>query len=229
VIFIDEIDAVLSLDFSVNDFFALMRAFYNQRSLNPQYQRLRFVLLGVATPSDLITDTQRTPFNIGEAITLQGFQLHEAQPLLQGLTEKVEQPQTVLKEVLAWTKGQPFLTQKICRLIRNASESIPAQQEKEWVSNLVQTKIIQNWEAQDEPEHLKTVRDRVLYSRWPKNQLLELYEQILEQGAVLVQETPLEKELILSGLVKQEEGYLQVKNPIYETIFNQEWIARNKS
>jgi hypothetical protein len=69
----------------------------------------------------------------------------------------------------------------------------------------------------------------VLYSRWPKNQLLELYEQILEQGAVPVQETSLEKELILSGLVKQEEGYLQVKNPIYETIFNQEWIARNKS
>jgi len=232
VIFIDEIDAVLSLDFSVNDFFALIRACYNLGGINSAYRRLRFVLLGVATPSDLITDTRRTPFNIGEAISLSGFKRHEAQPLLQGLTEKVENPQTVLKEVLAWTKGQPFLTQKICHLIRNASEPIPAQQEATWVSELVQTNIIDNWEAQDEPEHLKTVRDRVLYSRWPRNELLALYEQILEQGAVPVQETPLEKELILSGLVKQEkqeEGYLQVKNPIYEIIFNQEWIARNKS
>ena len=229
VIFIDEIDAVLSLNFSVNDFFGLIRACYNRRSIAPEYKRLRFVLLGVATPSDLITDTQRTPFNVGDAIQLRGFQLHEAQPLLQGLTQKVENPQTVLKEVLAWTKGQPFLTQKICRLIRDASEPIPRQQEATWVKNLVERNIIHNWEAQDEPEHLKTLRDRVLYSCWPRNQLLELYEQILQQRAVPVQETPLEKELLLSGLVKQEEGYLQIKNPIYEAIFNQDWVCRSKS
>jgi len=228
VIFIDEIDAVLSLNFSVNDFFGLIRACYNQRSINPEYKRLTFVLLGVAAPSDLITDRQRTPFNLGEAIPLSGFKHHEAQPLLQGLTPNVNHPQTVLREVLAWTKGQPFLTQKICRLIRNASEPIPPQQEASWVKHLVETRIIQNWEAQDEPEHLKTVRDRVLYSNWPRNQLLNLYEQILAQGAVAAQDRPQEKELLLSGLVEKEAGYLSVKNPIYEAIFNRDWVHRNK-
>ena len=62
VIFIDEIDSTLSLKFPVDDFFALIRAFFNQRVDNPEYQRITFVLLGVATPSELIQDKKRTPF-----------------------------------------------------------------------------------------------------------------------------------------------------------------------
>jgi hypothetical protein len=81
VIFIDEIDTVLSLEFSINDFFALIRSYYNQRADQPIYDRLTFCLLGVATPSDLVKDKTRTPFNIGKAIALNGFQLDEAQAL----------------------------------------------------------------------------------------------------------------------------------------------------
>jgi HAMP domain-containing protein len=99
VIFIDEIDSVFGLDFCLNDFFALIRSCYNQRSLNPEYQRLTFALFGVANPSDLMRDYRRTPFNIGRAIQLDGFKIHEAQPLLQGLGEKVNNPQLVLKEI----------------------------------------------------------------------------------------------------------------------------------
>jgi len=229
VIFIDEIDCVLNLNFSVNEFFALLRACYNQRSLNPKYQRLTFVLLGVATPSDLINDPEKTPFNIGEKIWLQGFKHHEAQPLLQGLTQKVDHPQTVLREVLAWTNGQPFLTQKICRLIRNSDDTIPADQEAQWVQQLVWHHIIEHWETQDEPEHLRTIRDRVINSYLSRTKLLNLYQQILEQGKVPVSETPEEQELLLSGLIEQQQGYLQVKNPIYETIFNQAWLRQHQT
>ncbi|MEQ9614007.1 MAG: AAA-like domain-containing protein, partial [Algiphilus sp.] len=51
VIFIDEIDSILKIKFK-DDFFAFIRACYNQRVDNPDYQRLTFCLLGVATPSD---------------------------------------------------------------------------------------------------------------------------------------------------------------------------------
>ncbi|MDJ0718605.1 MAG: AAA family ATPase, partial [Prochloraceae cyanobacterium] len=98
-IFIDEVDSVLGLNFPVNDFFALIRSCYNQRTINPEYQRLTFVLLGAATPINLMTDQRRTPFNIGRRIELEGFKEHEAQPLLQGLRQKISNPQTVLKEV----------------------------------------------------------------------------------------------------------------------------------
>jgi len=224
VVFLDEIDNILALDFSVNEFFALIRACYNKRSLNPRYQGLVFVLLGVATPSDLISDSQRTPFNIGQAIQLKGFQLQEAQPLLQGLTEKVSNPQVVLQAVLSWTNGQPFLTQKICRLIRDCSSPIPTDEEAQWVEDLVQAQVIDNWEVQDEPEHLRTIRDRILDSTQPTYKLLDVYRQILTQGQVTAVGTSEEKELLLSGLVVKEGGYIKVGNRIYELIFDLVWV-----
>ncbi len=218
VIFIDEIDNILGLDFTVNDFFAVIRSCYNQRSINPEYRRLTWVLFGVATPGNLITSHERTPFNIGQSIQLEGFKEHEAQPLLRGLTEKVSNPQTLLKEILAWTSGQPFLTQKLCQFIRNSSSPIPNNQEAQWVENLVRTKIIENWESQDEPEHLRTIRDRLLYSK-QSAKLLKLYRQILDQEEVIAVDSSEEKELLLSGLVVKQEGILKVHNRIYKSIF----------
>jgi PAS domain S-box-containing protein len=225
VIFIDEIDSILSLKFPVNDFFALIRSCYNQRSLNPAYQRLTFALFGVATPSELITNSQITPFNIGQFIQLEGFKEHEAQPLLQGLSEKVSNPQTLLKEILAWTSGQPFLTQKLCKLIRNTSSPIPPNGEAEWIGHLVQTNIIDNWEAQDEPEHLKTIRDRLLRSKQALH-LLALYRQVLDRQELDIANSPTERELLLSGLVVKQQDALKVQNRIYASIFNSSWIDR---
>ena len=218
VIFIDEIDSILGLDFPVNDFFALIRSCYNQRSINLKYQNLTFAFFGVATPSDLITDHRRTPFNIGQAIQLESFKEDEAQPLLQGLNEKVSSPQTVLKEVLSWTNGQPFLTQKVCQLIRNSSSAIPTNQEAEWIKDLVQTKIIENWESQDEPEHLRTIRDRIQKSK-QSVQLQKLYREVLHQGEIPATDSLEERELLLSGLIFKENGTLKVYNRIYQSIF----------
>jgi len=228
VIFLDELDCILGLDFAVNDFFALVRSCYNQRGINSAYKRLCFVLLGVATPSDLITDHYRTPFNIGQAIEIKGFKLDEAQPLLQGLTNKVNNPQAVLKEVLFWTNGQPFLTQKICSLIRNSSNAIAQKVAQVWIEDLVRKNIIENWEAQDEPEHLRTIRDRILKGEKDINKMLKLYQQVLEQGQVSLIDTPESRELILSGLLIKHEGHLIVHNRIYELIFNSDWVRMNQ-
>ena len=224
IIFIDEIDSVLSLGFPVNDFFALIRSCYNQRTLNPEYKRLTFALFGVASPSNLINNIQTTPFNIGKSIQLEGFKEHEAQPLLQGLTNKVNNPQTILKKVLAWTSGQPFLTQKLCQLILNeVSIHPPNNDEVSWIDNVVRTKVIDNWEFQDEPEHLRTIRDRILKSQ-QSFQLLKLYRQVLEQEEINITNTPELKELLLSGIVVKQEGVLKVHNRIYESIFDRSWV-----
>ena len=122
VIFVDEIDSVLGLSFNLDDFFALIRDCYNRRADRPIYQRLTFALIGVSTPSDLIQDRRRTPFNIGQAIELTGFQLAEAAPLAAGLTGD---RQALMQAVLDWTGGQPFLTQKLCRLICQSDRPVP--------------------------------------------------------------------------------------------------------
>ncbi len=125
-IFIDEIDCLLSLDFSTDDFFAWMRSCYNQRSHDPRYRRLTFVLFGVTTPSDLISDKQRTPFNIGRAIPLTGFTAAECAPLRPGLEPWVRDPDAVLRAILDWTGGQPFLTQKLCQRVVQVIQANPA-------------------------------------------------------------------------------------------------------
>jgi hypothetical protein len=224
VIFVDEIDSVLRLNFSLDDFFTLIRECYNKRVDNPDYQRLAFALLGVATPSDLIQDKGRTPFNIGRAIEMTGFGLQEAQPLAIGLAKKAKLPQKVLQAVLDWTGGQPFLTQKVCRLILCAESPILEGREVEWVEQLVRSRIIEHWESQDEPEHLRTIRDRILYSSQRKNQLLQLYRQILQTGEIQATNQPEQMELRLTGLVVKQQGKLKVYNRIYASVFNQSWV-----
>ncbi|MFP5274176.1 AAA-like domain-containing protein [Coleofasciculus sp.] len=234
VIFIDEIDTVLSLGFSTDDFFALIRGCYNQRVDNPAYKRLTFCLLGVATPSDFIQDKNRTPFNIGCGIELCGFELDEAQPLAEGLVGKVDNPQIILKEILSWTGGQPFLTQKLCQIVYDAcgesQHSLkPGESEKQWVEKLVRSHIVENWESQDNPEHLRTIRDRILKNEKHAGRLLGLYQQILQQGEVVADDSHEQMELRLSGVVVKEQDFLKVYNRIYESVFDLNWVGKTLS
>jgi WD40 repeat protein len=256
-IFVDEIDSALSLSFPTDDFFTLIRYCHNQRSENPDYQRLTWALFGVATPSDLIRDRTRTPFNIGQAIELRGFQEHEAEPLVPGLKDVVSNPQAILRIILEWTGGQPFLTQKLCQMVQGLASKqetgglihVPPGTENFWMEQLVRSHLIQNWESQDQPEHLRTIRDRLLRDEQRAGRLLGLYQHILHHrpaSVAIERRTPTENpaplerraveidknepdsleqvELLLSGLVEKRQGKLQVKNRIYREIFNLDWV-----
>ena len=235
VIFIDEIDSILSLPFPIDDFFALVRFCYNQRAIDPEYKRIHFSIFGVATPADLIRDRTRTPFNIGMPIYLSGFTQGEAQPLARGLKVQEGDAQAVLKAILSWTNGQPFLTQKLCQLAINSSQgaaslplTIPPGNEGYWVDSLVQSSIVDRWESQDEPEHLRTIRNRILSNPESAGRLLSIYQRVLE-GEVDADDSREQIELVLSGLVDKKEGRLCVKNRIYATIFDLAWVKHQLS
>jgi AAA-like domain len=243
VIFFDEIDSTLSLPFDTDDFFTLLRSYHEQAFLT-------FALLGVATPSSLIRDKARTPFNLGHAIALNGFQLEEVEPLTRGLMGVVDNPQAVLQEILQWTGGQPFLTQKLCQLVAEQGGKIEMSSEGDspyltqlvrelltehgeiatQIETLVQSKIIENWVAQDEPPHLRTIRDRLLYQLvdGSVDRKLDLYEQILQSGSIVADDSDEQRELLLSGLVVKQQGCLKLYNKIYGAIFNLAWIAKQR-
>jgi len=232
-IFIDEIDGLLSLDFSTDDFFAWMRSGYNLRAHDPRYRRLTFALFGVATPADLIADKQRTPFNVGQAIALEGFTLAESAPLQRGLEGLVDCPQAVLKAILAWTGGQPFLTQKLCQIAAtNAqpSETIPLPLSPGmadfWIEGLVKTTLLDHWEAQDEPIHLRTIRDHLFWHQNRTARILGLYQQLLQGETVPSDDSREQSDLLLSGLVVRRENNLAIKNRIYRAVFTLDWVTR---
>ncbi|MCC3426627.1 MAG: AAA-like domain-containing protein [Microcoleus sp. PH2017_29_MFU_D_A] len=226
VIFIDEIDSILNLSWK-DDFFLLIRACYNKRAINSEYKRLTFCLLGVATPADLIRDKDRTPFNIGKAIDLTGFTFDEAKPaLIPGLIEERSQEisEEILAEVFQWTNGQPFLMQKLCQLMVYKSASRTTD-----VEDLVKKYVIDNWEANDEQEHFKTIRRRLLLDYQDRTALLlGIYQQILTDAdrKICADNSLDQRRLQLSGLVVKRNGYLQVYNPIYAAIFNLHWVQQ---
>src|SRR5262249_36247309 len=121
----DEIDAVRSLPFSTDELFAAIRDCYNRRTRDPEYERLTFCLLGVASPTDLIRDVQITPFNIGQRIELTDFTEEEARPLAVGLEvgefgapgRSEQQARELLRRILHWTGGHPYLTQRLCQAV----------------------------------------------------------------------------------------------------------------
>lgn len=233
VIFIDEIDRIIGLNLAVDDFFGVIRFCYNQRAINPEYNRLTFALFGVATPYYLIKDKSHNPFNIGKSIELQGFKEEEAQPLLRGLEERVNNSRAILKEILNWTSGQPFLTQKLCSLVYQLSQetgncelTIPAGQEPDWVEKLVRSHIIDHWESKDDPEHLRTIQNRIKYNTQRAGRMLGIYQQILHHIEIPADESREKIELLLSGLLVQKQGLLKVKNKIYEEVFNAAWVKK---
>jgi WD40 repeat protein len=264
IIFIDEIDTTLALAFR-EDFFALIRACFNRRSENSAYHNLTFAIFGVATPSDLIGDKARAPFNIGKSIELTGFMWVENSPLARPLQDffTTEQADSLLKIVLDWTGGQPFLTQKICNLLCIAAKqnnstdyhsgvdyqtpvvkdskteeqtnfvldsSSPCWNDfvliQQSLNSLIQRYVIDNWEAQDIPQHFKTIRDRILSN--PEQQqpaaLLGVYQQVLQQGKLPTDNSSVQMALCLTGVVVKRQGVLQVYNRVYAEIFTLAWV-----
>ncbi len=227
-IFVDEIDSVLSLKFNIDDFFAFIRSCYNLRVDRPEYQRVAFALFGVATPGELIQDKSRTPFNIGRAIELEGFQADEVEPLAMGFG--VEGPR-ILREVLGWTAGQPFLTQRVCSLVAERFSNFDSSllvNATEQISEIVQETLISAWEANDEQTHLRTMRDRIL-SLVPheRREVLGLYQEILGTGSVGADDSTEQRILRLSGLVVKQNGRLVGYNQIYQAVFDARWAQEH--
>jgi hypothetical protein len=223
VIFVDEIDAVRSLPFCADEFFAGIRELYNRRTHDPQLNRLSFCLLGVATPSDLIRETRTTPFNVGRRIELTDFSESEAAPLCSGLAERPEVARKLLKRVLHWTGGHPYLTQRLCMTLAQEQVSSPVGVDR------VCEGLFLTQSARQHDDNLLFVRERMLRgSEVDTTSLLSMYEKVWSGKQVLDDETsPLVSVLRLSGITRSQTGKLHVRNRVYEHIFDRAWVHSN--
>jgi WD40 repeat protein len=246
VIFIDEIDTVRSLDFSMDEFFAAIRECYNRRTEDPELRRLTFCLLGVASPSDLIQDTRTTPFNIGRRIELHDFTEEEAVPLRIGLElgepdfwgRSAAEAKALLRRVFFWTGGHPYLTQRLCQAVA-ADASVRSTAGVD----LLCEELFLSPGARRRDDNLLFVRERLLKSKEDLPDLLLLYGRVRRGRRVVYDETqPLMEILRLSGItrlriadcglrirnwglrIRRRGSELAVRNRIYATVFDRAWI-----
>jgi len=221
IIFIDEVDAVLGIKqgFSTNDFFAVIRTFYNQRSENERYNRLSFALFGVAMPDDLMEDSTRTPFNIAHSITIKQLKLEKAMPLLKGLTHQKIEKQKILKKIFEWTEGTPYLTQKILDHIAHK----PIEKLKD-IDKIVEKLFI---EKNFKEINIGYIQKMILGNEQYSIRMLYLLYDIIRGNSINEGKKLEQIYLKLSGLIKEEHGVLQYSNKIYKKVFNKTWVEES--
>jgi len=219
VIFIDEIDATLSLPFT-DDFYAAIRYIYNARSNVPVFERLSFVLIGVATPDDLISDPKRTPFNIGRGVSVDYFKEEEAMPLANGFDLPPGEARQVMHWIMHWTGGHPYLTQRLCRVI---AEQQQGEVTKADVEEAVALAFIKEKRIQD--SNLRFVQDMLTRRVSDPIPVLTVYRRIWKGHRIVdSNQSSAITHLKLSGLVRRTNGRLGVSNLIYAEVFNRTWI-----
>ncbi len=227
ILFIDEIDNVLALPFSTDDFFAAIRAVYNDRAEDERLHRLTFCLLGVAAPADLIQNPVLTPFNIGRAIALEDLTQLEAQAFLPGLHSIRGDAQKLLQAVLSYTDGHPYMTQRLCESLINAKD---LGTEEGRVQRQVEQVFLAEGRSRD--PNLAYAEKRL--DKNPKLiSMLRIYGRLLEgQPVEHEREDPVQMELRLAGLVARRtvngRSFLQVRNRIFASVFDSAWLQAHR-
>jgi hypothetical protein len=231
VVFVDEIDTTLGLDFT-DDFFIAIRYFYTARAQNPEFNRLSFVLIGVATPADLIRDPHRTPFNVGQRVDLTDFSHAEALPLAQGLGLPESETEKVLKRVLDWTGGHPYLTQRLCQAVRESIEEKPEVRSNRLgladIDRIVASTFFGGMSERD--NNLQFVQAMLTQRAPDLYQVLTTYKDIWRGRQPIEDEEQslIKSHLKLAGVVKRDANKtLQVRNAIYQQVFDEQWIREN--
>jgi hypothetical protein len=91
--------------------------------------------------------------------------------------------------------------------------------------------VIKDWESQDDPKHLTTIRDRLLSKQHRIGRLLGLYNKILDSednkaGKVIFDDSLEQWQLRLSGLVVKDDDELRIQNRIYKNVFGRRWVNK---
>ncbi|WP_438024935.1 AAA-like domain-containing protein [Sorangium sp. So ce233] len=229
VLFIDEIDATLSLPFSRDDFFAVIRSFVNRRAERPANARLTFCLLGAAAPWELVADPARTPFTIGRSVRIDDFTRAEARGFRAGLEGLVADPDALLDAIYAWTSGHPYMTQRLCADLVGERRGLG-------VDEAVQRRFLGHGRTED--PNLRHA-ERCLDARGPHRaqapKLLRLYQQLLDGHPVPADSADrLQLLLRLSGVAAERAGpagapCLVVRNRIYGAAFDRAWVASREA
>jgi len=211
VVVLDEIDSLVNASFS-DVIFAQIRSMYFSRINFPEYERLTYVLSGVAEPTDLIKNKNISPFNIGEKIYLEDFAYSEFVGFIS--TARLNLTTDVLREIYAWTSGNPRMTWDVCTEIEDIlleGREICA----DTVSEVV-NKLYLNEFDRAPVDHIRTlaesdkvIRDAIASIRWGK------YDFIDDKT---------KSRLYLAGITSSAGGEVKIKNRIIDEALSDTWL-----
>jgi len=223
-IFFDRLEAIRNEPLA-QDLFAVVRACYDARATSPEFERLVFVMLGSAPADELVNTLQSSPFEISRAIQLEDFSPQEIAGLMAGLGEPNFDVEAVVQRVWNWTRGHPYLSQKVFRgLSRRKDEVIDV----ELVDELVHKQFNSPATLRDEP-HVSAIAERLLRPGSGRSARLNLYGRV--RKGVEVPSDPnseAQHELLMAGILDfLPSGELCLRNEIYALVFSTRWVNQS--
>jgi hypothetical protein len=225
VVFLDEIDNTLSYPFT-DSLFTAIRGMYNERSLDSNYERIAFCLIGVATPDELIKDRRSTSYNVGRTLALRDFDpsRDDLRPLVDALSPDLAVGQLLLDRVIYWTGGQPLLTIKFCAALAEIQARTTAD-----VDNYVHHSFNSLNEVRTDI-HIQQILRFVEMRFSSPSASLKLYGKALRGAKVKAETTLPHLQLELSGLVKRDDaGNFVVRNRLYAQLFDADWLKSTRT
>ena len=142
------------------------------------------------------------------------------------LSSRVSSADTVdstIQKIRDWAGTQPFLTKLLCHYVIKRAEELNRDNDATIVDEIVQNKIIDDWEENGAAIHFKRIQQMLLDYK-AKNSLLIAYLQLLKRDSVAVDNTPEQTALLETGLATRKENQLILTNPIYASVFDAEWL-----
>jgi len=223
-IFVDGIQCIDRLSFG-EQLLSSIRSAHNARTTDPEFSRLTFVLLGECDPVSLIDEPELSPFNVTQSIPLQDFTREDLNLFSAELNLEANSAELALDRIYYWTRGQPYLTQKLARATarERLSEDI-----QENVDRIVKQQLTGRAALRNEPQ-LSHIHREILRDEKQSEPLLNLYGR-LRKGVEVATDwgSPLQRRLMAVGLLRVDDnGDLRVRNRVYEAVFTARWANEN--
>ncbi len=224
VIFLDEIRCIEELPFA-DQLLASVRAAHNARTTDPDFSRLSFVLLGECDPLNLIEETELSPFNVTQQVSLPDFTREELDLFATELNLSEQDAAAALDRIFYWTRGQPYLSQKLARSIARdgAGDDALAQIDR------VATQQIAGRAALHNEPHMSHIHRAIVKDHKRKEGLLNLYGKI-RKGVTVAADlgSALQRRLMAIGLLEiDQDGNLCPRNRLYARVFTARWANEN--
>ncbi len=218
-IFVDEIERAEALPFA-RELFSAIRTCYARRVSDPDFHRLNFVVLGVSTPARLCPDESWSPFADGRAIELPDFSAAQCHRFAAGFGLDEESGRALMDRIYGWTRGQPYLTQKLARGVARKGAKLAD------IDRTVHELFLVPGTAREEPL-LNQIRVLLTTKSPTTRQALALLERLGRKAETVSSAGSAAREsLHLAGIASPESGgRLSYRNRIYERVFDAEWAA----
>lgn len=216
IICLDEIDALTKSSYSDQVFSFIRSVYFSGRSNFSEFNRITYVLSGVAEPADIIKNKDISPFNIGEKIYLEDFSEDEASELMSKSSFPLNK--IVNDRVFFWASGHPRMTWDIGSALEDMV-SIGQPISEDLVDSAV--KKLYFSELDNPPiDHIKRL---AIESQDIRDSLISIHYGRSQSLSESVRTT-----LYLAGITKvaPREGVVRFKNKIIEDSLSESFILK---